>query len=142
MNNQNPYGQMPQQPMMQQPMVPPPPYQQKRKFFDTEMLGIVGCTTSAIGLFLSLSGAIAGAVGPTYILGLVMQIFSVLFSSGGIVLSLLIGNRNVREGKPRGTITSLGLVLGLTGATLFLFLIFLNGCTTCYYTKINFRWPS
>ena len=158
MNNQNPYqpqlekqpeqpGQQPvQQPMpqqMQQPLQQPMPQvmyqpyvpqQPKSKFFDREMVSILGCTCSAIGLCMAIVSAIVGG-NATYIYGLIMVIVSAVFSAGGFVISLVVGNKNVKEGKARGTFASWGLVLGLTGLVLFVFLIFFSGCMTCYYNK-------
>lgn len=145
MNNQNPYQPQPEQqpaqpmqPPVQQPMQPPmyQPYMPapRKKFFDRELVSILGCTCSAIGLCLAMVSAVVGG-NATYIYGLIMVIVSAIFSSGGFVMSLVIGNKNVKEGKARGTFASWGLVLGLAGIVLFVFLIFFSGCMTCYYNK-------
>lgn len=142
MNNQNPYqpqaGQQPVQQPMQQPVqqMPYQPYMQppKPKFFDREMVSIIGCACSAIGLCLAMVSAVVGG-NATYIYGLIMVIVSLVFSAGGFVMSLVIGNKNVKEGKPRGTFASWGVVLGLTGIVLFVFLIFFSSCMTCYFNK-------
>lgn len=142
--NQYPYGQLPPQqtppqqvpPQQQMPPQQPmyPAYPTKRKFFDTEMLGILGCTLSCVGLGLAVVSAIA-SVSATYVLGLIMVILSLFFSSGGVVLSFIVGNKNLRTGESRGIIPSLGLVLGLTGVILFMFLIFHSSCMTCRWNK-------
>lgn len=137
MNNQNPYQQPVQQPAPPQPPVAYPPYAvqpPKRKFFDREMAGILGCTCSAVGLCLAIVSAIVGG-NATYIYGLIMVIVSLVFSVGGVIVSLIVGSKNLSEGKSRGSFASWGLVLGLAGIVLFTFLIFFSGCMTCYYNK-------
>lgn len=150
MNNQYPYN-APEQssmPSNQQPVMPAPqpgvpqgyppqyPYAQvvRRKFFDRDMVSVLGCACSVIGLCLAITSAIVGG-NATYIYGLIMIIVSLVFSSGGFMISLIIGNKNTREGKPRGNFASWGLILGLTGIILFIFLIFFSSCMTCYYNK-------
>ncbi len=156
MNNQNPYPQAPGQPPMPAPGQPPmpapgqppmmyPPYPQpvRPKFFNREMVSILGCACSLIGLCMSIAAAvISAALVPIHVLGLIMQILSVFFSAGGFVISLLVGNANVRAGEKRGNFASWGMVFGLVGVFLFLFLIFQASCGVCYASKANWRWPS
>ncbi|MBQ9461784.1 MAG: hypothetical protein IJU51_07730 [Clostridia bacterium] len=148
-NNPNPYQQpgQPQQP--QPPMAPMPPMQPyqyapmkpKIKFFDAEMAEILACACSALGLFLAVvSATVSGTV--TFVYGLIMTIISLVFSVGGLFLNLLLGNKKKMRGEARGALLSWGLVFALVGVILFLFLIFFSSCMTCYYSKINFRWPS
>lgn len=147
--NQYPYGQVPQQQMPQQippQQIPPqtpmyPAYPPKRKFFDDEMLGILACTISAVGLFLSIAAAVIAST-VTFVYGLIAVILAFLISSGGCIFSFIISNKNLRSGQSRGAIPSLGIIMGATGVVLFFFLIFFAGCTTCYYNKIGFKWPS
>lgn len=129
--NNYPYGQTPQYP--QQP---------KQPFFNNEMLGIVGCALSVLGLCLVM-GAAAITFSPTYILALIMCIVSVMCSAAGLVMSIIVGNRNMRAGGSRGSIASWGMILGLVGCTLFLFVIFSTSCMTCYVSKTGMlKWPS
>ena len=144
--NNNPYQPQPQQPQSQQPQPQQMPvYQQpyvpqmqpqapKPKLLDREMVGILGCALSAIGLTLAVVSAIVGG-NATYVYGLIMVIVSLIFSVSGLVISFITANKNVKEGKSRGAFASWGMILGLTGVVLFLFLIFFSGCMTCYYSK-------
>ena len=130
---QVPPQQMPPQPM--QPQTPMyPAYPPKRRFFDDEMLGILGCTISGLGLCLALASTIISS-SATYVYGLIMVILSMFVSGGGVVLSFIAGNRNLRKGDSRGVIPSLGLALGLIGVVLFFFLIFHSSCMACQYNK-------
>ncbi len=144
-NNPNPYQQVPLQKPGQPPVQPPvqPPYPPmpygypqppKKKFFDEEMAEIIACAISAVGLGLSvISTAIAGSV--TYIYGMIMVIVSMLFSVGGLVFNLVLGNKKRMRDEPRGALLSWGLIFAVVGIVLFIFLIFFSGCITCYYSK-------
>ena len=139
-NNQNPYQQQPQQPQPPMPPMPPmQPYQYapmkpKIKFFDAEMAEILACACSALGLCLAiLSSAVAGTI--TYVYGLIMVIVSLLFSAGGLVLNLILGNKKKMRGEPRGALLAWGLIFAIVAIVLFIFLIFFSGCVTCYYNK-------
>lgn len=143
MNNQNPYQpnlqkqppQPPQPPMpYPQPYMQPPMQPARPKFFDREMVEILGCACSAIGLCLAIVSSIVGG-NATYVYGLIMVIVSLIFSVAGFIISFVTANKNVRSGKPRGTFASWGMVMGLVGIVLFIFLIFFSGCMTCYYSK-------
>ena len=148
-NNPNPYQQpgQPQQP--QPPMAPMPPMQPyqyapmkpKIKLFDAEMFEIIACTCSAVGLLLAVVAAIASGT-VTFVYGLIMTIISLVFSVGGLFFNLILGNKKKMRGEARGALLSWGLVFALVGIVLFMFLIFFSSCMTCYYSKLNFRWPS
>ena len=145
-NNQNPYqqpGQQPQQPMA--PMQPMQAYQYapmkpKIKFFDAEMAEIIACSCSALGLILAVTAAIVSG-NVTFVYGLIMTIISFVFSVGGFFFNLILGNKKKMRGEARGALLSWGLIFALVGVALFLFLIFFSSCMTCYYSKLNFRWP-
>lgn len=142
MNNPNSYQQpqqvSPQQPVPQYPQQPQMPYAYpqpvKPKFFDREMVSILACALSASGFGLSIvAGIIAGNA--TYIFGLITVIVSFVFSVAGFIMSLVLGNHNVKAGQPRGTFNSWGLIFGAAGILMFIFLIFFSSCMTCYYSK-------
>ena len=83
--NNNPYQpqpqaqqsqpQQPQMPVYQQPYVPQmQPQAPKPKLLDREMVGILGCALSAIGLTLAVVSAIVGG-NATYVYGLIMVFY-------------------------------------------------------------------
>ena len=137
----------PQQSQPQQPMPPMqmPPYQYapmkpRIKFFDAEMGEILACSCSALGLLLTVAAAIVSG-NVTFVYGLIMMIISLVFSAGGLVLNLILGNKKKMRGEARGALLSWGLIFALVAVALFVFLVFFSSCMTCYYSKLNFRWP-
>ncbi len=147
--NNNPYQQPPQQPAQPQqpvqPQYPMPPYpyapvKPKFKFFDQEMIEILGCTSGALSLGLMIASAIVSG-NVTYILGLIMTIVAAVFSVGAFVFNLVLGNKKRMRGEARGALLSWGFVFSLVAIVLFMFLIFFASCMTCYYSKnFNIRW--
>lgn len=123
MNNQN-YNQ------------PRPPKPSKgASFFSGDMLSIIACSLSVVGLcMVVLSGVVAaGWFGQGY--GIWLNLFALIFSGCGAALSYMIGSQRLQAGAPRGTAATFGLIFGAAALVLCIFMIFFTGCSACNACK-------
>lgn len=84
--------------------------------------------------YLSLADVDAG---PSPVFSLIIGILALLLSGGAVLMGILFGNRLASQGKPRGTMLSLGLACGLAGCLLGILVMIASGCTTASYCSIK-----
>lgn len=152
-NNPNSYGQMPpempqQQPMNQPPQPPMPPKMPTPPFMNEDLLGIISCvsgvTSFGLGILSAiLSNSVYGLTtvnlssgskivpGFSPVVGFIMNIVALLLGALAVLIALKLGENNLRQGKPRGTIATLGLVFGIAGALICVVALFFTSCSMC-----------